>query len=160
VGGERGELSWKYYKQDSWVGRVTQIIASGLGIESSLVLPKFRSLGSSLSRKGSTRVRRHRSELGGKPVLSQRCVRQVGGFESRRLSYPSGFCILNFFFVRYGTVSRIKAEIANVVLVLICWIKSWKVSIKSFYFFLIIHSFLYVVMLYQAVKLSDFSRNV
>ncbi len=29
-GGERGELSWKYYKQDSWVGRVTQIIASGL----------------------------------------------------------------------------------------------------------------------------------
>jgi hypothetical protein len=59
------------------VGRVTQIIASGLGIESSLVLPKFRSLGSSLSRKGSTRVRRHRSV--GKPVRCQRCVRQVGG---------------------------------------------------------------------------------
>ncbi len=52
-GGGGGELSWKYYKQDSWVGRVTQIIASGLGIESSLVLPKFQSLGSSLSRKGT-----------------------------------------------------------------------------------------------------------
>ncbi len=48
----------------------------------------------------STRVRRHWSELRGKPVPSQRCVRQVGGL-SPGLSYPSGFCIWYLFGLFY-----------------------------------------------------------